>query len=337
MQTFLLFVVKNKILLSGLLLLVISFVIQGASVYFLGSGFLKNALILHGVSACLFPFALYLLLPVQYRPETIIFSFLFLMCLLIPVVSGLGLLLSLSVSLYYAKSIDKNITETIDTDLLPDNIIETVQLTAYEGGSLLGILESSSVEEQRIQAVLKTRNMTDEDAIPILRVALLDPVDEVRLLAYSMLDKKGKYIDHTISLNLAKLKEQSVNASRVHLNLAESYWEQSYLGLVSGQAKECALKDAYKHILLALEGDTENSSSYFLQARIALALNDYPLAKYSFEQALALGIPVDRIAPYQAELAFMTGQFDQIKRYIADMDTTVKNNNVISGIVKQWG
>jgi len=217
--------------------------------HFLFLDLLTNALILHVLSASLFPFALYQLLPVPYRQNKVIFSFLFLMCWLVPVVSGIGLLLSLSMGLYYTKPIEVEVTRTVHAEDLPEDILQSVQLAQYNEGSVIGILESSSIEEQRIKAVLNTRQMTDQEAIPILKMALLDPVDEVRLLAYSMLDKKEKNIGHAIHQQIQTLDNSASNPVRVHLRLAESYWELSYLGLVTGL--KMALLIFYRRVLLS--------------------------------------------------------------------------------------
>jgi len=323
---------------KSLLLLIIAFIIQGGSVYFLFNNTLNYALLLHVISASLFPFALQQILPNKFRNEPAVFSFLFLMCCLVPFVSGVGLLLSLSLGIYSAKPIVKQLTNTVHANPLPDNLLESVQLSQYNESSVIGILESSAIEEQRIKALLKTRQMTDQEAIPILRVALLDPVDEVRLLAYSMLDKKEKHIDHIIHTEAKKLATMPAQKLiLVHLSMAESYWELSYLGLVTGQAKQHILQDAYEHIQVVLKSDKSSAETYFLQARITLALNLYDITEKSLSMALKLGMNAVRIAPYQAELAFVTRKFDEIEQYINVVDDTAKNNDLVSGMVKQWG
>jgi len=329
---------RDNIQKRWLIVLLISFIIQAGSIYFLFNNHLNHALLLHMLSASLFPFALRQILPAKFRNEPTIFSFMFLMCWLVPFVSGIGLLFSLSIAIYSAKPVTKELTNTVHSEALPDNLLESVQLSQYDESSVIGILESSTIEEQRIKALLKTRQMKDQEAIPILKVALLDPVDEVRLLAYSMLNKKEKNIDHLIHQESKKLvATPTQKLIRVHLSLAESYWELSYLGLVTGQAKQHILQDAYKHIQLVLQNDKTSAEPYFLQARIALALNIYDIAEKSLSMTLKLGMNAVRVAPYQAELAFVTRKFDEIEQYINTIDDTAKNNDLVSGMVKQWG
>jgi polysaccharide biosynthesis protein PelE len=331
---------KEKITVdkSILALLLLAFVVQAWVVYCLLQQLMLYALLLHIVSATIFPWPLWQTMPVRYRKDRPILILLFLMCLLIPLVSGLGLLLSLSISSYYAKPVFKDLADTVQTPKLPENLVQIVQFSQYGGSSLFGLLEASAAEEQRIKAVLKTRQMTDQEAIPILRVALLDPLDEVRLLAYSMLDKKEKNIDKEIHAQLQAM-DNSVKEKYLlgHLKLAESYWELSYLGLVQGQAKMHILQDAYTHIKQVLDDRPDDAEIWFLQARIALELELYDIAERSLLQALQLGMNKARVAPYQAELAFVRRRFDEIADFVASVDDTARNNELVSGMIEQWG
>ncbi len=213
-----------------------------------------------------------------------------------------------------------------------------MQLSSYKGESLLGVLEASTVENHRIKAVLKTRQMLDKAAIPILKVALLDPVDEVRLLAYSMLDKKEKIIGRQITSQLEALKDRpSEKHIAEHMNLAEGYWELSYLGLVHGQAQLHILQDAYTHIQKVVKHRTKDSDAYFLQARITLALNLYDIAENSLDQVVKLELSTKRARSYQKELAFVSRHFEESK----DEKSYQNNSNTIEeqteGVTESWG
>lgn len=184
------FICKVKIYV--LIILFLALVSQALSVYFLISNMLFNSFFFHILSAFLFPWPLWKLMPVKFHSDWKIIILFYLMCLFIPLTSGLGILFSLSINSYFSKPFLDEVSNTIQVPKLPSQILQTMQLSSYKGSSLLGILEASTIERQRIEVVLKTRQMVDKEAIPILRVALLDPVEEVRLLAYSMLNKKEK-------------------------------------------------------------------------------------------------------------------------------------------------
>ena len=318
-------------------LLIMAFLLQILSIYFLRLQNTEYALGFHLISASLFPYPLWKLMPKKFENEGLITLLLFLICALIPFISGVGLLICFTLSAYFSKVIKIDVTENINREVLPDNVLENLQLAQYNGSSLQAILDMSDSEDSRMQAVLKTRQMSDQEAIPILKRALLDPVDEVRLLAYSMLDKKEKFIDTMIHSYLNTLKvKSSKEDSIIHFKLAECYWELSYLGLVQGKAQTHVLGNAYKHIQATLKETTENAEAYFLQARIALVLDLFEVAEKSLVHALLSGMSKTRIAPYQAELAFLTRDFDQISHHVNAVDENTKKNMVVAEMLAQW-
>ncbi|MCK5898472.1 MAG: hypothetical protein KAG06_05320 [Methylococcales bacterium] len=318
-------------------LLIAAFSVQALSVYFLSLQNTEYALAFHLISACLFPYSLWKLMPKKFENEQSVMILLWLICALVPFISGIGLLLCFTLSAYFSKTVEVDVTENVSMETLPDDILENLQLAQYNGSSLQAILDMSDSEDSRMQAVLKTRQMSDQEAIPILKRALLDPVDEVRLLAYSMLDKKEKFIDTMIRSYLQNLGEKSSKKDSIlHFKLAECYWELSYLGLVQGKAQTHVLGNAYKHIQATLKDTVDNAEAYFLQARIALVLDLFEVAEISLSHALTAGMSKTRIAPYQAELAFMTRNFDQISQHVNAVDDNTKKNAVVAEILAQW-
>jgi hypothetical protein len=328
----------SKLKNGTLIVFFIALLTQILSIYLLINHTLPNALFFHILSAFIFPWPLWKLLPLRFHRERKIVILFFLICLLIPLVSGIGLLLSLSINSHFSKPFLGELSNTIKAPTLPEHLLQTMQLSSYKGESLLGVLEASTVENQRIKAVLKTRQMLDKEAIPILKVALLDPVDEVRLLAYSMLDKKEKILGRQITTQLEALKDKpSEKHIAEHMSLAEAYWELSYLGLVHGQAQIHILQDAYTHIQKVVMHRTTDADAYFLQARITLALNLYDIAEDSLDHVVELDLNTKRTNSYQKELAFITRHFEGINE-----KKTHKNNsdmivNQIEGVTETWG
>ncbi len=311
---------------------------QVFSIYLLINHKVPDALLFHILSAFLFPWPLWKLSPVRFHNDWKILFLFFLICLLIPVISGIGLLLSLSINSHFSKPFLGELSNTIKIPELPVHLLQTMQLSSYKGESLLGVLDASTVENQRINAVLKTRQMTDKAAIPILKVALLDPVDEVRLLAYSMLDKKEKIIGRQISSQLKALKDKpSEKHIAEHMSLAEAYWELSYLGLVNGQAQLHILQDAFSHIQKVVKHRTTDADAYFLQARIALALNLYDIAEDSLDQVVKLELNTKRAKSYQKELAFVSRHFGEVSEKKSHHNNSNTIEEQIEGVTESWG
>jgi hypothetical protein len=221
----------------------------------------------------------------------------------------------------------------------PDNILKKISVTQYNLGKIHGVLKSSENIEQRFRAILATRQMQDNKAIPILQIGLRDPVDEVRLLAYSMLDRKEKKINlkiHESLLDLSNKKQNPAATAVAHQTLAESYWELSYLLLVQGHTQAHTLKSVYHHAKEALKIRSSDAELNLLYARLALKLDLYEEAAQALDQAEKHGIPLVRLAPWRAELAFATRHFEEVTRHVEAIDEMAKNNSTLAGIFKQW-
>ncbi|MCX7086995.1 MAG: hypothetical protein NTV00_02960 [Methylococcales bacterium] len=180
--------------------------------------------------------------------------------------------------------------------------------------------------------------MDDSVAIPILQIALFDPIDEVRLLAYSMLNTKEKSLSSSIQTHLTQLKREVLSKPEQavkHHYIAEAYWELAYLGLEQGQAKIHVLETANHYAMLALSFFTTNGDLYFLRAKIFLELAQYPQAAENFTLAQGYGMSEERLAPYQAELAFAEHRLADVSYFMQKIKQS-GDNVTLSDMVNQW-
>ena len=314
--------------------------VQAVTVFFLFNAIFWGTLFGHIICSLLFSWSLWRLMPQKFHDSAAILSLLFLLCFLIPLVSGICLLVTVTINLYYSKAIEREISNSVNEIELPSELVEKMELVEYSssgGSGLTGLLKNSGIEESRIKAVLATRQLDDKEAIPILRVGLLDPIDEVRLLAYSMLDKKEKLIARDINKALNELKQASKTEEiLIHQVLAEAYWELAFLGLAQGQAKVHILNSAYQHVQRVIQENETDAEAYFLQAQITLELNLYDIADESFKQALVYGLPFFKVMPYLAELAFVLRRFDEIGIYLTSENEFDNDNEEVEELLGQW-
>jgi hypothetical protein len=308
------------------------------ALYLLSVNLLFNALLAHLVAGLLSAYSLSQLMPQHFRTKLTII-FLFFVFLLIPVIAGICLLFSLVDGLYNPKSAINKIFDRVDPAV---NRIESIDSEFSSNGScshIRGILRCCPEQEKRIKAVLATRRMTDEMAVPLLKVALLDAADEVRLLAYSMLDSKRKKLDQMIHKGLTKLKSfnlQPESRKRIHQNLAEAFWELSYLGLVEGQSRHRVLSSAQQQVLDALKIQKEDPWMHLLLARITLRLGLYEEANNALKQSEKYAMDPRKLAPLYAEIAFETRHFNKIGRQLKQIDSMSQKNPILGGWVTQW-
>lgn len=338
------FVVKGtkkltKIERAALLVLLLGCGAQVILVFCFVQGNYFYAVWAHLIAALAFPWPSWFFIAAHYHRSYLIIVLFFLLCLFIPLIASLGILSAVTLGSRYAKQYQKNNFTTVEVPAIPDDIIKHIAYVQNLGSNVRSTLEYSNEPNERIRAVLATRNMNNQDAIPILQIALLDPIDEIRLLAYSMLNTKEKKISASIQSNLNILAEVNTlsahdKAIKYHY-IAESYWELSYLGLEQGQAKIHVLKAAYYYVTEALKVFAADSELYFLRGRISLELAQYAQANENFTMAIELGMSKQKMAPYQAELAFSERRFDQVKHYMQQAKYTAEKGT-LTDMVKQW-
>jgi tetratricopeptide (TPR) repeat protein len=183
---------------------------------------------------------------------------------------------------------------------------------------------------------MASKHINERDHVRILRQALKDPVDDVRLLAYAMLDEKEKKISERINRHQQQLKNiDSENSLPVALRLAQDYWEMAYLGLAQGGVRTHFLHRA-KDLLLPLVEHKADAIASRLLGRIYLALEQWDEAEDHLLLALDLGIEPQQVLPYLAEAAFHRRQFEKVKDYLAYYAESSVIHPSFSSVVKFW-
>jgi hypothetical protein len=173
------------------------------------------------------------------------------------------------------------------------------------GGLRARVVHSNVPAEQRLQSIAALQHLPPMAASPVLRTLLDDSVEDIRLVAFGMLDKEEKKIAERIH-DLMQQPEPASERQRYQREkqLAELYWELAYSGLVQGDLRRYALSHALSHAEAALDIQGESAGLRFLAARILDALERNDEAERNMLLATTLGIPQQRTLPYLAEFAF---------------------------------
>lgn len=326
---------KQPEFINALVVFFLSLILECYALIILLKGYVLIAFALHFISSLSILWPLCVFMPQHFRVNAAILIFLFLLCFFIPVVSGACLLLSLTVALHYTKPPETDIFEYTE----PLHVAKDLSNPDYCNGRIFGILRFAEDDEKRIKAVLATNQIADEVAIPILHVALSDSVDEVRLMAYSILDTKEKEIDLIIHQGRDQIKSKKLGykeVRKIHYKLAEAYWELSYLGLVKGRARDHILNSAMYHANRALKLKSKEVGVFLLQVQILTTLGYFKKADMLLQMITGLGISPEKLAARNAELAFELKRFSQVSKHIEKLDKLAKNNMMLDGMVKQW-
>lgn len=278
-------------------------------------------LVLHGVACALVVLAAFPLLPLKLREgrwwmRLLLFDF----CFFIPVVGLISLLGVMLVATYWPR---KKRPATAETVSLPEfTLLNDQEGTRMSQGAIRARLSRQALPvAMRLQSLLALQHMPSRVASPVLLDVLGDSTDDVRLVAFGMLDSKEKDITSRIHEELKQLERRGNGHGRLRTvrHLAELYWELVYSGLVRGDVRDHALGQARHFVDEALALAPENTGLLLLQARILDAQGEFERAEQILSLAVLYGLPKARALPYLAEIAFERHDIDRVKQLMDEL------------------
>jgi polysaccharide biosynthesis protein PelE len=183
------------------------------------------------------------------------------------------------------------------------------------------VLRSEASVQARTAAVMMLRRMPTHQAVPLLRLAFSDPSEDVRLLAFAILERQEKKLRSRIESALARLDDPAAELRRAERaawqrRVAQDHWELVYAGFVSGGFVARVLEQAVEHARAALDLEFDGSTALLL-ARIHLRKSEPVPALHWLERAQEAGIGAAACAPLCAEAAFALRRFSEIPRLLS--------------------
>jgi hypothetical protein len=175
----------------------------------------------------------------------------------------------------------------------------------------------------RLRALVALQNVSGRVASPLLRDVLTDPSEDIRLLAYGMLDNKEKQINlaiHNESTRFGSAAAGSTEQSEAAKRLADLYWELVYQELAQGDLRRHALQQSLHYTQISLAQTPGDAGLHLRHGRLLQSLGEARPARDAYDRALALGLPKTRIVPYLAEVAYDIGDFDTVRALMAELD-----------------
>ena len=270
----------------------------------------------HGAASIIFTCGTWLLLPHRYK-FPILHTGLFLFCFsfFIPLFGMIGGIFSLLLGLYRL-----NITAAVTwvecerSSLVKES--DEFRPSRTSTGGLREILTHDLDPSRRLQAVNAVCHLPQQQAIPLLQLALKDLSDDVRLFSYSSLEA----IEAKINLSISLLKTQFTHyqAPGIAFNIAQQYWELCYLGLAESVLCAHYLEQASIYLMRSNQL-VENAASNLLLGRIMLAQSDQKQALIYLTQAFDAGLLKEQVIPYLAEASFALGNYELTKYYMAQL------------------
>lgn len=292
---------------------------------------------LHAGACASLTAGLWPLLPGCYRtPRHWSLTFLFSVAFFIPGFGVLGVALAVVPALHFPRRQIGAVWKPTAIPELPFRATELDLRSVQTAGGLHDVLRHAVNPDRRLSAILSTRRMDQRAAIPILKLALKDPVDDVRLLAYSMLDSKENDINQKIRALQDELREADPEQQpALHAALARQYWELVYLGLAQGSVLEHMLTSARRHIEQAIAA-RHVAEDWLLLGRVALEQGCAAEAERLLARAEELGMSPAQLASYRAEAAFAQRRFGDIAGCLAQLNPEDRQRQQFSALMRYW-
>ena len=292
---------------------------------------------LHAIASTVVASLAWALLPTKYkRPIAPAYALLWAFAFFIPALGVTALLLVVQVARRFPRILR---TERYVTVLMPE--FSGVQREATERSDIRAadarrILKDTNLPlETRLRVLVALQVMQPKAAVPLLMGLLSDPSEDIRLLAYSMVDTWEKdlvqqiqradkaLVDAQLAIDQHPDAEADgtpqtpvVNALR---RLAELHWQQADSGLARGDLRRFALESAQKFCEQVLMLDANAQGVWRLYARVLIELNQLEAAMRALTLARKLKMPAVEVWALMGQIAFLQRDFDAVRAYAAEL------------------
>ena len=270
----------------------------------------------HAVASALLALFALPAMPPQYRePRATVLAFLFSFSFFIPLIGLLGAMLAVFMALLKPRLAKSTPFSSVKQ---PEFVLTVgdAEPQLRKSGLRSVLLDQSTPAHVRLKSLLTLQNMPARTAGPMLRKLLSDPADDIRLVAYGMLDMQEKRINARTQEELQKLELATDAEARSNClrHLAELHWELVYTGLVQGDVREHALAAALRYVEQGLELTSHDPGLWYLKARLLQASGRLEEAAQNFSISVSCGLPEARALPYVAELAYERRDFATVRQ-----------------------
>lgn len=280
-----------------------------------------GVLLAHASISAVVAMSTYLLLPRRYRqPRIFVTALMFCFAFMAPVVGAIGLLIIIRSNLQKALA-ESTFAVPVQLEL---PVYDVQSKDAHRGGqgAIRSRLGREVPDHLRMQSLLTLQAVPSRVSNPILEDLLGDDTDDVRLVAFGMLDTEEKKIASRLRQESERLtQDQTPDARFASLHqLAELNWELVYACLAQGELRRHILTQAARFADEALAlGVTSGSGLIFLRGRIFLEQGELDAAQHAIEQAVAQGQPRTSAWPYLAEISFRRRDFAAVHQYMQQL------------------
>lgn len=180
------------------------------------------------------------------------------------------------------------------------------------GGAFLTVQEEGRDVSSRMEALLILGRVNVAAVNESMNVLLSDKSDEIRLLAFNLLDQQEsmitKEIDQLTSL-LQHTKHSAHARAKLEKNIAILYWELIYRQLVMRELRGAILQNAKRYARAALTVLQQDATLWALLGKINLRMQEDQQAEEALKKAMDFHVAPLQVLPYLAEIEYKKRNF----------------------------
>ena len=274
--------------------------------------------------------------PTYQRNPLVVMIFFTAMALFIPMLGTIGILALVLLTNYaMVQKTGGTIQELHDSRFSDVGRLDFVQ---FGRGDLQSRFQASALRtETRLDALGKLQGFETQQIQTTVRQALQDQADDIRLVAFGILEKKEKSINARINQELEWFQQSKDEQDKLtHAReLAYAYWELVYKDVVEGDILQYALEQATRYNTLVLSADPSDAGMWALQGQILLRTNECEKAQAAFTNARDYGIPDTRVVPYLAEIAFIQKDFSELANLFRAGER-LSEISILTPLIRYW-
>ena len=276
-------------------------------------------------------------LPPHLRaPAPQVGAFLFALCFCVPVLGPALLAVVVAIIVYFrGEQVDEEVDRLGELDRYADEK-EQKQVSTVTG-AMARLNAANTTSKTRVDALLKLQIMESLGSTSAIRNALQDEAEEVRLIAFGILDIREKSVSRQIKAEHEELKTAMSLTSRMFhaKQLAWLYAELVDQGLAEGEVLRHALSQIEHYTSTVLATNPAEAGMWLLKGRMLARTGDIEEARKAITQALELGLPENQGIPYLAEIEFNQRRFADVRRLLLSAPS-IKNLPDVEPVYRFW-
>lgn len=318
------------------------------------SAHLASYLALHALASTVVAYLAWALLPGKYKyPLAPAYALLWAFAFFIPALGVTALLLVVQIARRFPRILRTERYVTVRMPEFSDVQREATEHSDIRASDARRILKNTYLPlETRLRVLVALQVMHPKAAVPLLMGLLSDPSEDIRLLAYSMVDAWEKDLAQQIQRADKALADAQI-ATKKHLDegadstaqtpvanalrrLAELHWQQADSGLARGDLRRFALENAQKFCEQALLIDDNMQGVWRLYVHVLIELNQLEAAMHALNLARKLRMPAVEVWALMGQIAFLQRDFATVRSCAAELPTDQLLTPAVAATAAYW-